>query len=384
MLPALLQLFDRPNRRRGTDRFDTAINPVSAPDNHVWTADLTYWVAGQPEELVAEKGWQTEAGHLELCRELGCMPYYWYEPFWAGERLYDQVSCHQENGPERRRNVWETSIGRLVEESQYLESSHSQAITHYPVQDPTDLKILLYILEHSRLEPVNLDTYEQRRRTWADYDGLPSLGMPRSPLPAFFTEWTGVQNGTYLLQDEPDLVEDILELLEEQEKPVLEAIGVLQPPLVHFPDNLTSEVYTPFFNRHMRQRYERRIEFLHARGTGCAVHLDGTVRGLLPRLAATGIDAIEAITPQPVGDIPLEEVRQLARNDQVILWGGVPGAMFCAPFTWEDLKDHVWRVLDAWKGAPFVLGTADQVPPDGDIRRVKWISELVQEYGEAQ
>ena len=50
-----------------------------------------------------------------------------------------------------------------------------------------------------------------------------------------------------------------------------------------------------------------RLERLHAAGVRAAVHLDGTLKGLLPKLAATGIDAIEAITPQPVGDLSLEE-----------------------------------------------------------------------------
>jgi hypothetical protein len=147
---------------------------------------------------------------------------------------------------------------------------------------------------------------------------------------------------------------------------------------MHFADNLTSEVYASYFCQHMAERYERRIARLHASGTRCAVHLDGTVRGLLPKLAQAGFDAIEALTPMPAGDLDVEEMRQVADDPKVILWGGVPGVMFAPPYTWQEMERHVRRTLACWTGTPFVLGVADQVPPDGDISLVAKISNLRQ------
>jgi hypothetical protein len=43
------------------------------------------------------------------------------------------------------------------------------------------------------------------------------------------------------------------------------------------------------------------------------------------------------------------------------------------------MRKHVLKVLEAWKGQRFVLGVADQVPPNGDISFVKRISELCAE-----
>jgi hypothetical protein len=354
------------------------------PTRPVWTADLTYWIAGQPTRVIVENGWDTEAGHLRLCQELGLLPYYWYENFWAGALTSDQTSIQSATDTSGlHTRTWTTPPGNLTEESRFVPESRSQAITRYPVQTKDDLKILLYHLEHAQVVPANLDSYPARRLTWASFGGLPSLALPRSPLPAFLTEWAGVQHGIYLLLDEPVLVGAVLDQLERLEAPVIAGLRDLaaqiapDPLLVHFADNLTSEVYTPFFTAHMADRYSRRLERLHAASISCAVHLDGTVRGLLPRLAEVGIDAIEALTPQPVGDVAVEEMRQVARNAQVILWGGVPGAMFSPPFTWPEVERHVRKTLTAWEGTPFILGTADQVPPDGDIDFVKRISELV-------
>ena len=35
------------------------------------------------------------------------------------------------------------------------------------------------------------------------------------------------------------------------------------------------------------------------------------------------------------------------------------------------------QLLEQWGGAPFVVGVADQVPPDGDIEFVRRISAMV-------
>jgi hypothetical protein len=360
MLRSLLDLLDGKN-----------------PSQVVWTADLTYWIAGQPEEHRKEQDWESEAGHLNLCRQLGCMPYYWYDRFWAGEVTSSQVKITNTISGGLNRRVWETPLGNMVEETQILQDGASQAITRYPVQSKDDLKILIYILEHSQSQPTNLEDYHKRMQFWEKYDGLPSLALPRSPLPAFITEWAGVQNGIYLMMDEAELINRLLNLLEDLEENILEAICEIRPPLVHFPDNLTSEVYVPFFDTHMAERYQRRVERLHNRGIRCAVHLDGTVKGMLPLLAETGIDAIEALTPSPAGDVDVEEMRTIARNNQVILWGGIPGVMFAPPFTWVEMEQQVKKTLHAWQGTPFILGTADQVPPDGDIEMVRLISDMV-------
>ena len=147
--------------------------------------------------------------------------------------------------------------------------------------------------------------------------------------------------------------------------------------MVHFADNLTSETVGGFFEQYMADRYRRRLGKLHSANVKCAVHLDGTVGGLLPKVAGVGFDAIEALTPKPAGDMEVEQMRGAAENDDVVLWGGVPGAIFSFPYTWKEMEEHLVKTLEAWDGQRFVLGIADQVPPDGDIGMVKKISDFV-------
>jgi hypothetical protein len=180
-----------------------------------------------------------------------------------------------------------------------------------------------------------------------------------------------------LMFDCEDKVRQALVAMEVQESAILDAVCDLAPPLVHFPDNLSSDNLTGYYKEHMRERHQHRLQRLHAAGSKAAVHLDGSVRGLLPTLINVGFDAIEALTPQPAGDLTAEEMSEIAGSNNVLLWGGAPGIMFAPPYTWEDMRGHIDHVLDAWVERPFVLGVADQVPPDGDIKFCRKIRDVL-------
>lgn len=348
------------------------------PDRIVWTADITYWIAGQKQAGSADPAWDTEEGYLRLHRDLGIMPYYYYEKFWAGQTRYFggvEEAIRTEGNTTRRE--FHTPVGDLVEMSIYSPASCSTGCVEHFVQTERDLAVLRCLVEHRRLEPDNLDDYPQRRELWAAYDGLPCLGLPRSPLAAFVYEWAGVENSAYLLADCRDEVVELLDLMERQEAPILDALCDLAPPLVHFADNLSSANLTSLYDAHLAGTHRRRIERLHAAGVKCAVHLDGTVKGLLPKLVCAGFDAIEALTPKPAGDLDMDQIRDLAGNGPVVLWGGVPGTMFAPAYSWEQMKNHVKRLIASWGRGPFVMGVADQVPPDGAIEYCRKIADLI-------
>jgi len=357
------------------------------PQRVIWTADLDYWITGREVEGTADPAWRTEAGFLELCNRMCIMPYYfygsrsggvWQNAIWLAEAQYDAtIALRSERNGNKTTTVYTTPVGELVDQTEFMPSSCSQAHTKFPVQSNEDLEVFRYLIEHRRMEPVLVDRYAQRMAFWAKHDGLPSIAMPRSPLSAFFYEWAGIMNGVYLLMDHPDRVREIFALMHEQEKPAIDAVCRLAPPLVHFADNMSSDNMAGFYREFMEQGHRYRIERFHGAGTKCVVHLDGVVRGLLPQLASAGFDAIEALTPQPGGDLEVEQMREAADSDRVILWGGVPGVLFAPPYGWKDMAEHVAKTLDAWRGTRFVLGVADQIPPDGEIEYCRRIAEIV-------
>ena len=83
-------------------------------------------------------------------------------------------------------------------------------------------------------------------RTERDDESARAFRRARSPLASFVYEWAGLQNASYLLMDCEEKVRRVLELMEEQERPVMDAVCEVRPPLVHFRDNLSSDNLTGF------------------------------------------------------------------------------------------------------------------------------------------
>jgi hypothetical protein len=66
----------------------------------------------------------------------------------------------------------------------------------------------------------------------------------------------------------------------------------------------------------------------------------------------------------------------------VIYWGGIPGSYFTPAVEDEEFDRHVKEVLSVMRrDRRYVLGVADQVPPDGLERRVARVRELVDDHG---
>ena len=95
-----------------------------------------------------------------------------------------------------------------------------------------------------------------------------------------------------------------------------------------------------------------------------------------------GLSFIEAMTPAPVGDLAIEEWPAWRGDSDTIFWGGIPGVYFTDLVDEAEFERHVKQVLAVMRTEPrYVLGVADQVPPDGLVRRVKRVRELVDAFG---
>ena len=273
----------------------------------VWMADLDYWISGQEEKGTADQAWRTEEGFLDLCATQRVMAYYYYQKFWLAEPRYDAtVKVRTERVGRITRTAWKTRAGEIWEEQTYEPLSCSTAHSRFAIQSVDDLRIMLELMEHRTLEPTNIDDYLARLGRWRTRGGLPCIALPRSPLSALLYEWAGLIRGIYLLADHPQLVERLFAVMGAQEQPVLEAVARVAPPLVHFADNLSADTLCGYYETYLEPVHRRRLEVLQRAGTRCVVHLDGAVKGLLRKVVAAGFDAVEALTPRPGGDLPVE------------------------------------------------------------------------------
>jgi len=299
-------------------------------DKMPWFADLTYWYNAQASRGLLPERYQGD-GVVQLYKDLGCgshehalaWPYrFEYEDVETVERIDDDA----DGNPYLRTVEWRTPVGTLTQLQQYEPLGCCWAYRKYPVETLEDFRTLRFIYEHQSVTP----DYTQLNRQielWGDV-GAVAVVPPRSPMAHLIVIWAGVQNTVYAMADGIAEVEKTLDAMSASDDPIYDAIEKCPAPLVYFGENITSEVVTPtIFRKYYAPYYKKRVPGLHRAGKGIFVHVDGTVRGVLPLLEETGVDCGQSLTPYPVGDCTVAEMRELA-GPNLILWSGVPGALF--------------------------------------------------------
>jgi len=159
----------------------------------------------------------------------------------------------------------------------------------------------------------------------------------------------------------------------------------LQSPaeILMIPENLSAEVVGPLlFNDYMRPYQQEWAAKIKNAGKYSTIHMDGTLKGLLREECSVGLSFIEAMTPAPVGDLGVEGWADFVEDKETVFWGGIPGVYFTPHLSDEQFDEFVIKTLLVMASEPrYVLGVADQVPPDGLESRVRRVSELLDKYG---
>jgi len=324
-------------------------------------------------------GFLQDEAYYEFHRELGVGFYLQgYEPF---RPIYDDNITVEEHveGDQRIRTV-HTPLGSLSETQIYLPRSFTHARTEHLVKAPQDLAILRYWFEHTRYEPDY--TEAARRHALVQSLGVVLCYLPKTPFMQLVVLLAGIGTVVNLWMEVRAELENTLEVMEEKADEAA-AIALASPAeCLMIPENLSSEVVgRRFFGLYVHGYEEKWNQRIREAGKYSFIHMDGTVRGLVREVASTGFRVIEAVTPAPVGDLAMGEMAAWA-GPGPILWGGLPGIYFTPLVDDAEFERMVREMLSVMASEPrYVLGVADQVPPDGLRRRVAQVRELVERYG---
>lgn len=316
----------------------------------------------------------------QLYRELGC-----------SDRLYDFGGCfyskedaavhvtHNNLNDTDYEVIIETPVGKQHAVYRRVKDTSWHEPIKWPISDEQEMKVA---------------AWREERRTWywnqKRYDELLSekkgLGAPhamicRTTIQNLFVSEMGVEEGTYALMDYPDTCQAYFEALNHNQEKQIEVINASPIQLVNFGDNVHASTTSPeFFEKWILPTYQRRCELLHKAGKFVQAHWDGNVKPLLPFAKDTGLDGIEAITPLPQGDVTLEETK--AALGDMFLLDGLPAVYFQETYSIDTLKDFTKKCLDLFAGQ-LVLGISDEMAADGDIERIRVVSEVVDDFNAA-
>lgn len=350
------------------------------PDRVPWFGDLDYWATaliGRGERPADFKG---SDAYVDWHRDLR-VGFYLQGHFPFRTVVENCAVGERREGPHRHRRI-ETPHGTLTETWTWLAESFAEAPTEHLIKSPADLAAYRFLFENTRYEP-DYDLAWRRRRQVGEA-GVVLCYLPKSPFMQMVALDAGIGAVAEIAADAPDELAETLAVVRAAHD-AASRIALCSPAeMLMIPENLSSEVVGPrFYERYMREYHETWCGEIAAAGKYSCIHLDGTLKGLLRQVASAGFSFIEAMTPAPVGDLEVERWAEWAgAGSRTVFWGGLPGVYFTEHVSDAEFERHTQAVLEVMRSEPrYVLGVADQVPPDGLERRIRRVAELADEFG---
>lgn len=350
------------------------------PDRVPWFADLGHWYR-------AESGGQWDLfkinnctpGMIELHKEVKAG---WYiEVGSLHEEYYDDgVSREREIKGDRAIERFITSVGELQMERKWNPISFSWDITKLMVENVNDLEILVHAIERKKFIP-RYENWEVIEQTGGEVGlGFPSLGY--SGLGSLISYYMGVENTIYALYDESEVIRKYISTYNEKHLELVDLYCKSPAPHFIFTDNLSSDVQPPdLFRPYSFDHYKSLSEHFHKAGKTVSTHIDGMISRIIGIVAEAGIDVADACTPKPTGDLDPLEIRKQAGNN-MILMGGISPVMWLPSTSEKHFISHVREWLDLRKiSNRLVQSAGDQVPPGTELKRIKLVYDIVEEYG---
>jgi hypothetical protein len=344
----------------------------------IWQPRIGCWVtdkqfAGEPFPPP-----YTDMDLYEIYRQLGCSArlYEYNACFRRIEHPSVKVTQRELNETDTETTI-HTPAGVQVQVTRRMTSNWHYLTVKWAVETEEELKVAAWREENTTWE-WDQAKYEELQAKVGDL-GAPTMYLPRMNVQSLYINQMGVGNGIYAIYDWPDTVEAYFRALEESHDRLIDVINASPVDIINYGENIHAGTLSPdLFVKYHLPACQRRSERLHAAGKFVCSHWDGDTRPLLKYAQETGMDGIEAITPQPQGDVTLEETRE-ALGDKMFLLDGIPAIYFDDTFPVDVLVDCTRRLIELF--APrLVLGISDEISSTGDLDRIVTVGEIVDEY----
>jgi uroporphyrinogen-III decarboxylase len=349
------------------------------PDQVPWCGDLDYWANSLIRRGLKPADFILSDDYIKWHRELGVG--FYLQGYFPFKQILSKCDVHEWGEGNKHFKEISTPVGTVRECWEYIPVSFCDAPVERFLKSESDIPVLKFIYENSRFEP-DYNIAELRKKQVGD-QGVVLCYLPKSPFMHLMALEAGIESVTMAALTMPDDFKDLLDTMSKVFDQAAQIAVDSPAEVLMIPENLSSEMVGPdLFKLYMYDYQKEWTAKIRSAGKHSFIHIDGTLGGLLKEEASVGFSVLEALTPSPVGDLKFEDLAGIAGNSKSILWGGIPGSYFTDCVSDEEFDRHVKYLLSIMTKEPrFVLGVADQVPPDGLEYRVKRVSSLVKKYG---
>jgi len=251
-------------------------------------------------------------------------------------------------------------------------------ISKYPVSEDKDYDAAEFIYKNIIYKP-NFEDFETADNIIGS-DGIIMANVGKSPFQVLLYELLGSEKCYLEYYSNHKKLMRLYEIIYEKQKEKYLIAAKSPAKLIWCPDNITSILTPPnFFKEFYLPFYNEMAEILHKNGKKYIVHMDGNLRSLIPLIKETDIDVIEAFTPPPMGDMPLEDTVKIL-NDKII-WINYPGNVI-ANYSSVEIGNYTLNLLKAAApGSNFMIGCTEIFPIERWNIAFEKISEVLEKYG---
>jgi uroporphyrinogen-III decarboxylase len=251
------------------------------------------------------------------------------------------------------------------------------AIVEHPVKGVEDIGPLKFMIEDTAYEP-EYDDYRQLEEELQG-DGIVTTGSDYTPLMKIIIRYMGFRTFALMLTRHPEAIEGLIEALDRKQVEMIRIIADSPARIVRLGDNVDGVFISPaLFERHLLPYYNKYADMLKDKGKTVTSHMDGRLRVLKGLIARTRLDAIEAFTPPPMGDLPPREAKE-AWGDKVV-WMNFPEAVFLRSA--DEIRDFTMGLLEEIApGKGYIIGITEDINPDHFEKGMGTVTETLYRYG---
>ncbi len=276
-------------------------------------------------------------------------------------------------------HVLETPVGNITSKVVYGMVPSDPALSRtaeYFLESEKDYEVYkAYLEEFIRRAEPNIEEVIEAYNTMGD-DGVPNVGSGCS-----FSHLCGMRGPENLLVDlyrRPEVVREVLELLQEvKEKEVEAFIG--SPSQVLYYDVWGAYDMSPdHFKDWILPDLEKTADLVRKANKYVGFYMVGKIRGLLPLALEAKPHYIAPFELQ--SNITLREAKRLYGKKICVMGNFDP--VILAFGSLEDAEKEALRCLEeGMEGGGYVLQTGDEVPANAKIRNLKAMVKTVEKYG---
>ncbi|MEM2761250.1 MAG: uroporphyrinogen decarboxylase family protein [Candidatus Bathyarchaeia archaeon] len=238
------------------------------------------------------------------------------------------------------------------------EGAGSSWIVEHPIKGLADFEVVEFIAEDTRYVP-DYKPFLDAERNLGD-DGIVFVWAGRSPIQELQIELMGYEMFAVALYRYPKEFERLLRALEKRADERYKIIAESPAEVVNGMDNINSVIVSPkLYEKYVMPFYSKQHRLLRKHDKILEDHMDGKLKALKDLVAKTDLDAVEAFTPPPMGDLPLKEAREAWDGKIVSL--NIPESIFLeSP---SRVKEYVLSLLrEAAPGDRFMLSITEDIP----------------------